>query len=54
VAGKAAGKKAGKAPAKPLNELMQEDVVPLLAAELEKENVTDVELVWENNEVGVC
>jgi hypothetical protein len=31
---------------------MQEDVVPLLAAELEKENVTDVELVWENNEVG--
>eukprot|EP00243_Klebsormidium_subtile_P005353 TRINITY_DN212_c0_g1_i1.p1 TRINITY_DN212_c0_g1~~TRINITY_DN212_c0_g1_i1.p1 ORF type:complete len:391 (-),score=76.22 TRINITY_DN212_c0_g1_i1:269-1441(-) len=49
-----AGKKAGKAPAKALNELMQEDVVPMLAAELEKENVTDVELVWESNELRGC
>lgn len=54
VAEKAAAKPkaAGKAPAKPLPQLMEEDVIPSLKAILEAdEDITELELSFQDNRV---
>eukprot|EP00898_Chlorokybus_atmophyticus_P006523 jgi/Chlat1/6872/Chrsp51S06546 len=47
----AAAAKPKKPDAKPLKEFITEDVFPLLSKDLDKQNVTDVQLIFENNEI---
>lgn len=51
---KKAPTKPNKSPAKPLSQLMEEDVIPSLKATLEaQDHITELELSFEDKRVGI-